>query len=128
MHDLDQEKIKLFQEQYPKYNFVLISATKFAEFALQYKKLIAWECPKIPEEQNFDFIKVKEIKYAGKEQTYDIKMKAPGNNYVANGFLVHNNDGMKRYLKELKPTEFEDIMAMVALYRPGPMQFIPHYI
>jgi len=128
MHDLDQEKIKLFQEQYPKYNFVLISATKFAEFALQYKKLIAWECPKIPEEQNFDFIKVKEIKYAGKEQTYDIKMKAPGNNYVANGFLVHNSDGMKRYLKELKPTEFEDIMAMVALYRPGPMQFIPDYI
>ncbi|MEK7124403.1 MAG: DNA polymerase III subunit alpha [Patescibacteria group bacterium] len=37
-------------------------------------------------------------------------------------------DGMKRYLKELKPTEFEDIVAMVALYRPGPMQFIPDYI
>ena len=38
------------------------------------------------------------------------------------------SDGMKRYLKELKPTEFEDIVAMVALYRPGPMQFIPEYI
>ncbi len=38
------------------------------------------------------------------------------------------SDGMKRYLKELKPTEFEDIIAMVALYRPGPMQFIPDYI
>jgi DNA polymerase-3 subunit alpha len=38
------------------------------------------------------------------------------------------SDGMKRYLKELKPTEFEDIVAMVALYRPGPMQFIPDYI
>ncbi|HLD70588.1 MAG TPA: DNA polymerase III subunit alpha, partial [Negativicutes bacterium] len=38
------------------------------------------------------------------------------------------SDGMKRYLKELKPTEFEDIAAMVALYRPGPMQFIPDYI
>jgi len=36
--------------------------------------------------------------------------------------------GMKRYLKKLKPTEFEDIIAMVALYRPGPMQFIPDYI
>jgi DNA polymerase-3 subunit alpha len=35
---------------------------------------------------------------------------------------------MKRYLKELKPTTFEDITAMVALYRPGPMQFIPDYI
>ncbi|OGZ27841.1 MAG: DNA polymerase III subunit alpha [Candidatus Nealsonbacteria bacterium RIFOXYB1_FULL_40_15] len=38
------------------------------------------------------------------------------------------SDGMKKYLKELKPTEFEDIVAMVALYRPGPMQFIPEYI
>ena len=38
------------------------------------------------------------------------------------------SDGMKRYLKELKPTEFNDITAMVALYRPGPMQFIPDYI
>jgi DNA polymerase-3 subunit alpha len=38
------------------------------------------------------------------------------------------SEGMKRYLKELKSTEFEDIVAMVALYRPGPMQFIPDYI
>ncbi|MBI4101356.1 MAG: DNA polymerase III subunit alpha, partial [Candidatus Nealsonbacteria bacterium] len=38
------------------------------------------------------------------------------------------SDGMKRYLKELKPTNLEDIIAMVALYRPGPMQFIPEYI
>ena len=38
------------------------------------------------------------------------------------------SDGMKRYLKELEPTTFEDITAMVALYRPGPMQFIPDYI
>ena len=38
------------------------------------------------------------------------------------------SDGMKRYLKELMPSTFEDITAMVALYRPGPMQFIPDYI
>ena len=38
------------------------------------------------------------------------------------------SDGMKRYLKELVPSTFEDITAMVALYRPGPMQFIPDYI
>lgn len=38
------------------------------------------------------------------------------------------SDGMKRYLKDLKATEFEDIIAMNALYRPGPMQFIPDYI
>ena len=38
------------------------------------------------------------------------------------------SEGMKRYLKELKPTELEDIIAMVALYRPGPMALIPEYI
>ncbi len=38
------------------------------------------------------------------------------------------SDGMKRYLKELIPSNFNDITAMVALYRPGPMQFIPDYI
>lgn len=38
------------------------------------------------------------------------------------------SEGMKRYLKQLKPTTMEDIVAMVALYRPGPMQFIPTYI
>jgi DNA polymerase-3 subunit alpha len=38
------------------------------------------------------------------------------------------SDGMRRYLKELKPTDLEDIIAMVALYRPGPMQFISDYI
>ncbi len=38
------------------------------------------------------------------------------------------SDGMKKYLKQLKPTEFEDIIAMVSLYRPGPMAFIPEYI
>ncbi|TSC67254.1 MAG: DNA polymerase III subunit alpha, partial [Parcubacteria group bacterium Gr01-1014_66] len=36
--------------------------------------------------------------------------------------------GMRRYLKELKPTELEDLIAMVALYRPGPMELIPSYI
>ena len=39
-----------------------------------------------------------------------------------------NGDGMTRFLVELKPTTIHDINAMVALYRPGPMQFIPTYI
>ena len=44
------------------------------------------------------------------------------------GVFQVESDGMRRYLKELKPTNLEDIIAMVALYRPGPMQFIPDYI
>jgi len=44
------------------------------------------------------------------------------------GVFQLESDGMKKYLKQLRPTEFEDIVAMVALYRPGPIQFIPDYI
>lgn len=44
------------------------------------------------------------------------------------GVFQLESAGMKRYLKELKPTVFEDIVAMVALYRPGPMQFIDSFI
>ena len=44
------------------------------------------------------------------------------------GVFQLESAGMKRYLKELKPTHFEDIIAMVALYRPGPMQFIDTFI
>ncbi|MBN1366760.1 MAG: DNA polymerase III subunit alpha [Dehalococcoidales bacterium] len=36
--------------------------------------------------------------------------------------------GMRRYIKELKPNSFADICAMIALYRPGPMEHIPTYI
>ncbi len=39
-----------------------------------------------------------------------------------------NGDGMTRFLVELKPSNIHDINAMVALYRPGPLQFIPDYI
>jgi DNA polymerase-3 subunit alpha len=44
------------------------------------------------------------------------------------GVFQLESAGMKRYLRELKPTIFEDIVAMVALYRPGPMQFIDDFI
>ena len=44
------------------------------------------------------------------------------------GVFQFESAGMKRYLKELKPTEFDDLIAMNALYRPGPMQFIEDFI
>ncbi|MDD4351779.1 MAG: DNA polymerase III subunit alpha [Candidatus Gracilibacteria bacterium] len=44
------------------------------------------------------------------------------------GVFQLESDGMKRYLRELKPTKFGDIIAMVSLYRPGPMEYIPDYI
>jgi len=44
------------------------------------------------------------------------------------GIFQLESSGMRRYIKELKPTTIFDLMAMVALYRPGPMQNIPDFI
>ncbi|KKS41141.1 MAG: polymerase III, alpha subunit protein [Candidatus Gottesmanbacteria bacterium GW2011_GWB1_43_11] len=44
------------------------------------------------------------------------------------GIFQLESAGMRRYIKELKPTTIFDMMAMVALYRPGPMQVIPEFI
>jgi DNA polymerase-3 subunit alpha len=38
------------------------------------------------------------------------------------------SDGMKKHLRDLKPNRFEDLIAMNALYRPGPMEYIPNFI
>jgi DNA polymerase III subunit alpha len=44
------------------------------------------------------------------------------------GIFQFESPGMKRYLRELKPNRFEDLIAMNALYRPGPMEYIPKFI
>src|SRR3989338_59271 len=44
------------------------------------------------------------------------------------GVFQFESPGMRRYLKQLKPTGFADITAMAALYRPGPMEWIPSFI
>lgn len=44
------------------------------------------------------------------------------------GIFQLESSGMRRYIKELKPTTIFDVMAMVALYRPGPMAAIPEFI
>ncbi|MDH8701829.1 DNA polymerase-3 subunit alpha [Dysgonomonadaceae bacterium PH5-43] len=44
------------------------------------------------------------------------------------GTFQFESPGMQKYLKELQPTQFEDLIAMNALYRPGPMAYIPDFI
>ncbi|GIO62353.1 DNA polymerase III subunit alpha [Paenibacillus cineris] len=44
------------------------------------------------------------------------------------GVFQLESAGMRRVLKELKPSVFEDVISVVALYRPGPMEFIPNFI
>ncbi len=57
------------------------------------------------------------------EKTYQLLQRAE-----TTGVFQLESAGMKRYLKDLKASSFEDIIAMVALYRPGPMQFIDSFI
>jgi len=57
------------------------------------------------------------------EKTYELYQQ--GNTI---GTFQFESDGMRKYLKQLKPTCIDDLIAMNALYRPGPMQFIPEYI
>lgn len=57
------------------------------------------------------------------EPTYRLLQEAK-----TTGVFQLESSGMKRYLKQLKPTNLEDVIAMVALYRPGPMDWIPDFI
>ncbi|MDE7150218.1 MAG: DNA polymerase III subunit alpha, partial [Bacteroidales bacterium] len=55
--------------------------------------------------------------------TYDLFSRGD-----TNGIFQFESDGMKKYMRELKPNRLEDIIAMNALYRPGPMDYIPQFI
>ena len=57
------------------------------------------------------------------KKTYDMLTRAE-----TLGVFQLESDGMKRVCTELKPSRLEDIIALVALYRPGPMEWIPDYI
>ena len=57
------------------------------------------------------------------EKTFEIFQQ--GN---TTGIFQFSSDGMKVHLKNLKPDKFDDLIAMNALYRPGPMEYIPNYI
>ncbi|HZJ80114.1 MAG TPA: DNA polymerase III subunit alpha [Dysgonamonadaceae bacterium] len=57
------------------------------------------------------------------EKTYELYSQGK-----TSGTFQFESAGMQKYLKELKPTKFEDLIAMNALYRPGPMDYIPSFV
>ena len=56
-------------------------------------------------------------------KTYEVFQKGE-----TNSIFQFESDGMKKHLKDLKPDQFGDLIAMNALYRPGPIAYIPNYI
>jgi len=69
-----------------------------------------------------EFVDIDQIPLDDKK-TYELLQRGE-----TTGIFQLESAGMRRYLKQLKPTVFEDIIAMVALYRPGPMQWIEDFI
>jgi DNA polymerase-3 subunit alpha len=57
------------------------------------------------------------------KKTYDLFCQGK-----TTGIFQFESVGMQKYLKELQPSKFEDLIAMNALYRPGPMDYIPSFI
>ncbi len=57
------------------------------------------------------------------KETYEIFSRGE-----TTGLFQFESEGMKKYLRELKPSRLEDLVAMNALFRPGPMQYIPQFI
>jgi len=57
------------------------------------------------------------------EKTYELFQKGE-----TVGVFQYESAGMQKYLRELKPTKFSDLIAMNALYRPGPLEYIPSFI
>ena len=57
------------------------------------------------------------------KKTYELFQHAD-----TNGVFQFESDGMKSHMRNLKPTQFEHLIAMNALYRPGPIQYIPNFI
>ena len=57
------------------------------------------------------------------EKTFELYQRGE-----TNGTFQFESVGMQKYLRELKPDKFADLIAMNALYRPGPMAYIPQYV
>lgn len=57
------------------------------------------------------------------QKTYELYQKG-----LTNGTFQFESPGMQKHLRSLKPDKFEDLIAMNALYRPGPMEYIPNFI
>ncbi len=69
------------------------------------------------EELNIDAISLED------EKTYQLFQRGE-----TVGIFQYESAGMQKYMKELKPSTFEDLIAMNALYRPGPIEYIPNFI
>ena len=122
-----QDKMALMEvdgilvSQFEKKNAEKIGNLKMDFLGLQTEDLIEDVISIIQKRKN-EKIKINEIPLDD-EETYKMLQRGESSNV----FQLESS-GMKRLLKNMKPTEFEHLSAVLALFRPGPMQFIDEYI
>ncbi len=107
--------------QYDMYQIEDVGLPKFDFLGIRNLSILA-DAVKIVEKTKGIKVDIENVDIAD-EKTF--KLLALGQ---TEGLFQLNGLGMTAYLKQLRPTSIHDINAMVALYRPGPMQFIPLYI
>ena len=131
----DEPLVKYTALQRPqKGNDIGLAATQYAMYQVEFAGLLKWDflgltnlaildrCLRIIDESRGEKIDIYEVPL---DDAATFQLMADGDTF---GSFQLESSGMTRYIKELKPTSIEDVAAMIALYRPGPMQHIDRLI
>jgi DNA polymerase III subunit alpha len=118
---LQQGHGELYLTQYPMDVLERLGLLKMDFLGLRTLTLLEHIC-RLIQQQTGKTIDVRLIPLHDRK-TYELVSKGD-----TNGIFQLESDGMKHVLKQLKPSQFEDIVAVNALYRPGPIDYIPSYI
>ncbi len=114
-----------------------LAATQYSMYPIEFAGLLKWDflgltnlavldrCLKIIGEHRGLKIDLYDIDQVPLDDEATFKLMADGDTF---GSFQLEGAGMTRYIKDLKPTSIEDVAAMIALYRPGPMQHIDRLI
>ena len=114
-----------------------LAATQYSMYPIEFAGLLKWDflgltnlavldrCLKIIAEHRGEKIELYDENQVPLDDEATFKLMAEGDTF---GSFQLEGAGMTRYIKDLKPTSIDDIAAMIALYRPGPMQHIDSLI
>jgi DNA polymerase-3 subunit alpha len=107
--------------QYPMNDIQTVGLTKFDFLGLKTLTVIKNAVNFIKESNNIE-LDINNLHLNDKE-TYELLMRGE-----TDGVFQLESDGMKDIMKNLKPDRIEDVIALIALYRPGPMKMVPEFI
>ena len=114
-----------------------LAATQYSMYPIEFAGLLKWDflgltnlavldrCLKIIAEHRGEEIDLYDEEQVPLDDDATFKLMGDGDTF---GSFQLESSGMTRYIKDLKPTSIDDIAAMIALYRPGPMQHIDRLI